>query len=94
MKKIFKFGPRTPVISLENIAQCQEIALKMIDISRFMSAYQRQFTCVYNETRNRTGQLWGGRFKSVILERINALAACVTYVELNPVRAGPEKFPG
>ncbi len=93
MKKIFKFGPRIPVISLENKTQCQEIALKMIDISRFMSACQRQFTCVYNETRNRTGQLWGGRFKSVILERVNALAACVTYVELNPVRAGLKNSP-
>ncbi len=93
MKKIFQFGPRNPVISLDNPQQCRETALKMIDISRFMSAYQRQFTCVYNETRNRTGQLWGGRFKSVILEKINALTACVIYVELNPVRAGLKNSP-
>ena len=33
------------------------------------------------------------RFKSVILERINALSACVTYVELNPVRAGLKNSP-
>jgi hypothetical protein len=29
----------------------------------------------------------------VILERVNALAACVTYVELNPVRAGLKNSP-
>jgi REP element-mobilizing transposase RayT len=93
MTKISKFGPRNPVISLENKHQCKEIALKMIDISRFMSAYQRRFTCVYNETRDRTGQLWGRRFKSTILDKINALAACVIYVELNPVRASLKKDP-
>ncbi len=88
-----KFKPQNPVISIDNKAQCQEVAFKMIDISRFMSAYQRQFTCVYNETRDRTGQLWGGRFKSTILEKINAVAACVIYVELNPVRAGLKNDP-
>ncbi len=93
MKKIFRFGPRNPVIKLENKEQCEKVALKMIDISQFMSAYQRQYTCVYNETRDRTGQLWGGRFKSTILEKINALATCVIYVELNPVRAGLKNTP-
>ncbi len=93
MKKTFKFPPRNPVISIDNKQQCGEIALKMIDISQFMSAYQRRFTCVYNETHDRTGQLWGGRFKSTILEKINALAACVIYVELNPVRAGLNQYP-
>ncbi len=93
MKKIFKFGPRNPVININDRKQCENVARKMIDISSFMSAYQRQFTCVYNETRDRTGQLWGGRFKSTILEKINALAACVIYVELNPVRAGLKNDP-
>ena len=93
MKKASKFKPRNPVISFDNQAQCEAVALKMIDISRFMSAYQRRFTCVFNDTRNRTGQFWGSRFKSTILEKINALAACVIYVELNPVRAGLKKDP-
>ncbi len=94
MKTTSKFAPKNPVISLENAALCKEISLKMIDISRFMSAYQRRFSCVYNETRDRTGQLWGRRFKSTILDKVNALAACVTYVELNPVRAGLKQDPG
>jgi REP element-mobilizing transposase RayT len=93
MRNTSRFKPKNPVICINNKQQCQEVALKMIDISRFMSAYQRQFTCVYNETRNRTGQLWGGRFKSTILEKINAVAACVIYVELNPVRAGLKNDP-
>ncbi len=93
MQKGGKFNPRNPVISLNNKEQCRKVALKMIDISQFMSAYQRQFSCVYNETRNRTGQLWGGRFKNTILEKINALAACVVYVELNSVRAGLKNDP-
>jgi REP-associated tyrosine transposase len=88
MRKIFKYGKLLPKINPRNITLCRETGLKMIDISYFMRAYQQRFTTVYNQTRERRGQLWGNRFKSVILEKNHSLEACVAYVELNPVRAG------
>ena len=87
MRKTFKYGPKLPQINVQNKPQCREAGRRMIDISRFMAAYQQRFTQVYNETRDRIGQLWSGRFKSVILDKLNALEACVLYVELNPVRS-------
>ena len=88
MRKTFKYGPRLPQINPQNPQQCRETGLRMTDISRFMAAYQQRFTQVFNESRDRVGQLWSGRFKSVILDKLNALEACVLYVELNPVRSG------
>ena len=88
MRKTFKYGPSLPVINPQNMSMSQQVGQRMIDISRFMSAYQQRFTNVYNETRERHGQLWSGRFKSVILDKGSSLEACVLYVELNPVRAG------
>ena len=87
MRKTFKYGPRLPQINVRNKKKCREIGRRMIDISRFMAAYQQRLTQVFNETRERVGQLWSGRFKSVILDKLNALEACVLYVELNPVRS-------
>jgi REP-associated tyrosine transposase len=88
MRKKFKYGAKLPRINPRNITLCHETGLKMIDISCFMRSFQQRFTVVYNESRERRGRLWGGNFKSVILEKNHSLEACVVYVELNPVRAG------
>ena len=42
----------------------------------------------YNRRHGRYGVLWADRFKSVLLEGGEALAAVAAYIELNPVRAG------
>jgi putative transposase len=51
------------------------------------------FCCVYcsqwyNRRHGRYGVLWADRFKSVLIEGGEALAAVAAYIELNPVRAG------
>ena len=42
----------------------------------------------YNRRHGRYGVLWADRFKSVLLEGGEAVAAVAAYIELNPVRAG------
>jgi len=42
---------------------------------------------------NRSGYLWGDRFKSVLIEKGEGLLNCLAYIDLNPVRAGIVKRP-
>ena len=41
-----------------------------------------------NRSRDRTGTLWEGRFRSCIAQSDRYVLACYRYIELNPVRAG------
>ena len=70
-------------------AEVQRLPGKLRDISAFMHMLEFPFTCWFNATRpggRRRGTLWQGRFKSVILSP-EATRRCITYVELNAVRA-------
>jgi REP element-mobilizing transposase RayT len=72
------------------------LAARMRDISCFIKDLQQRFTCWFNRTRpkRRRGGLWADRFKNTILDRDTALWDCLTYVEMNPVRAKLAKCPG
>lgn len=51
----------------------------------------------FNERHNRTGHLFGSRYRSILIEDARYLLAVCRYVVLNPVRAGicrrPEDWP-
>jgi putative transposase len=66
------------------------------DISHFMKELQRGFTHWYNKSRDftRRGTLWEQRFRCVKLIGDEAVATCLQYIELNPVRAGICEDPG
>ena len=61
---------------------------RMYDISVFIKELKGRFAQGYNQRHERYGVLWAERFKSVLLEGGEALAAVAAYIELNPVRAG------
>lgn len=57
-------------------------------ISEFMNALQGDFAQYYNRRKKRTGSFWAGRFHATAVERSEHLWNCLTYIELNMIRAG------
>ena len=62
-------------------------------IAKMMQSLGRQYVRYFNYTYQRTGILWEGRFKFQALLDEAALAACMAYVDLNPLRAKISQTP-
>lgn len=56
--------------------------------SIFMRELGRRYVPYFNNRYGRTGTLWGGRFRSCLVESREYVLACYRYIERNPVRAG------
>ncbi len=63
------------------------------DLGEFMQSVGRRYVRYINETYQRSGTLWEGRYKSAIVDRDEYLLRCSRYIELNPVRAGLVQHP-
>lgn len=87
------YGLAPEVVRLKDLAALRE---KLCDLSEFVRSVKLDFSRWYNRRNQRRGYFWGDRFKSVLLEGGLALAQCLAYIELNPVRAGivdrPEEY--
>ena len=57
-------------------------------VSKMMQSIGRMYVRYFNETYQRTGTLWEGRFRSCLVESEYYLFSLYRYIELNPVRAG------
>ena len=62
-----------------------------------MQAIGRRYVRYFNDRHQRTGGLFEGRYRSLMVEDERYWFTCMRYIELNPVRAGlvatPEAYP-
>src|SRR5687768_4695644 len=65
-------------------------------MSLVMRDLGRRYVQYINFTYGRSGTLWEGRFKSILVDAQRYFFTCCRYIELNPVRAGmvahPEEY--
>ena len=69
-------------------AELERLRLRMGDLSEFMKTFKQRVSQWYNANYRHEGTLWGGRFKSVLVEDGRYLRNLVAYIHGNPIRAG------
>jgi len=57
-------------------------------VSRLMQQLGRRYVRRFNESHDRTGTLWEGRFRSSVINSERYFLVCQRYIEYNPLRAG------
>jgi len=62
-------------------------------VSRLIQTLSSYYVRYINQTYNRTGSLWEGRYKSCLVDSDNYFLLVSRYIELNPVRASMVNHP-
>ena len=78
---------RAAGMEADAVRMLDRLRARMGDLSEFMKTFKQRVTQWYNRELGHEGTLWCGRFKSVLLEKDDAVRAVVNYIHCNPVRA-------
>ncbi|MCM8801109.1 MAG: transposase [Candidatus Omnitrophica bacterium] len=57
------------------------------DLVKIMQGINQTYTIWFNKKYKKTGHLWQGRYKSMVIQKDKYLLTCIEYIELNPLRA-------
>jgi len=64
------------------------------NLSKYMSHFNMRYTSYHNRRHKKSGQLYQGRFKSILVDKDTYLTMLSRYIHLNPVRIkGMKKMP-
>lgn len=62
--------------------------------ANLMKRLGQHYVQYFNRTYRRSGTLWGGRFRSSLMQQVTYLFTCQHSIEMNPVRAEMVEHPG
>ena len=62
-------------------------------IAKTLQSVGRRYVQYFNQTYQRTGTLWEGRYKATLIDSEAYLLTCYRYIELNPARANMVSHP-
>jgi putative transposase len=71
-----------------DLVRIAELRTRLSSLSWFMGRLNEFIARAANKEDNVKGRHWESRFKCVALLDVAAIAACMVYVDLNPIRAG------
>jgi putative transposase len=57
-------------------------------LPKMMQSVGRRYVQQFNRAQQRTGTLWEGRYRAMLIDSERYFFTCMRYIELNPVRAG------
>ncbi len=90
---IERFGHHIHAFCLMNTHVHLAIQVGVVSLSRILQNLSFRYTRWVNGRRKRSGHLFQGRYKAVLVDADTYLNALTRYIHLNPVRAGMVKEP-